>query len=99
MGENKANENEQLKGKFKEMIEAYKLKDKQIEETLKVKELEGKLYEAKLQQNSEQNAHENAKLNAFKEHNDSLTKNDNELRSQLSLYAEKFDQFQDTLNK
>jgi len=38
-------------------------------------------------------------MQAYKEQIATLAKTENELRAQLALYAEKFEQFQDTLTK
>jgi len=57
------------------------------------------LLRAKLDQQAQLATQEKGKAMAYQEHISQLAATESELRSQLALYAEKFDQFQEALNK
>lgn len=94
-----AGDNTKLREKLANFAEQYEIREQHFLTQLKTKDLERQLLEAKLKQQTEIAAQEALKAQAYKEQITFLAKTENELRAQLSLYAEKFEQFQDTLTK
>lgn len=92
-------ENEMLRENLKNLKEQYQIREQHYATEMKAKDLERQLLEAKLKQQADIALQEALKAQAYKEQIASLAKTENELRNQLSLYAEKFEQFQDTLTK
>jgi len=96
-------ENELLREKLKNFAEQYQIREKHFETQLKTKDLELQLLEAKVNQLTQIAAQEAVKaksdIAAYKQQIASLTQTEEELRKQLALYAEKFEQFQETLTK
>eukprot|EP01112_Ceratiomyxa_fruticulosa_P006757 TRINITY_DN1763_c0_g1_i4.p1 TRINITY_DN1763_c0_g1~~TRINITY_DN1763_c0_g1_i4.p1 ORF type:complete len:349 (+),score=85.39 TRINITY_DN1763_c0_g1_i4:243-1289(+) len=92
-------ENETLREKLRAFVEQYEIREQHFGTQLKAKELEGQLLEAKLKQQLELTMQEALKAQSYKEQLIALNKTEQELRAQLSLYAEKFEQFQETLTK
>lgn len=92
-------ENETLREKLKNLAEQYQIREQHYATQMKAKDLERQLLEAKLKQQADIALQEALKAQAYKEQIASLAKTEGELRNQLSLYAEKFEQFQDTLTK
>jgi chromosome segregation ATPase len=66
---------------------------------LRTKELEQQLAEVKLKQQEELVAQEEAKSRLYKEQIAHQLKVEQDLRAQLALYGDKFEQFQETLTK
>ncbi|KAI8814594.1 myosin-like coiled-coil protein-domain-containing protein [Cladochytrium replicatum] len=88
----RAEDNELLKEKFKELLEQYDIRERHFQSAMQNKDLELQLREAKLEQQrqiSEQEALRNA---AFKSQIASFIATETELRRQLSIYVEKFKQ-------
>lgn len=98
-GDKQAKDNDMLREKLKNFAEQYEIREQHFLTQLKTKDLERQLLEAKLKQQMEIAAQEALKAQAYKEQITFLAKTESELRAQLSLYAEKFEQFQDTLTK
>eukprot|EP01111_Echinosteliopsis_oligospora_P007152 TRINITY_DN2181_c2_g1_i1.p1 TRINITY_DN2181_c2_g1~~TRINITY_DN2181_c2_g1_i1.p1 ORF type:complete len:337 (+),score=117.98 TRINITY_DN2181_c2_g1_i1:25-1035(+) len=92
-------ENDMLREKFKNFAEQYEVREQHFATQIKAKDLEQQLLEAKLKQQADIALQEALKAQAYKEQTVTLVMTENELRAQLSLYAEKFEQFQDTLTK
>jgi len=92
-------ENDALREKLKHFAEQFELREKQMEHQLKTKDLENQLAEAKFKQQAEIANQEGLKAQAYKDQAESLAKTEQELRAQLSVYSEKFEQFQETLTK
>jgi chromosome segregation ATPase len=96
---NQLKENEMLREKLKNVVEQYEIRERHIATQLKAKDLERALIEAKLKQQADIALQEALKAQAYKEQIASLAHTETELRNQLSIYAEKFEQFQETLVK
>ncbi|XP_071955869.1 beta-taxilin-like [Antedon mediterranea] len=103
-------ENLELATKLKNLVEQYERREEHIDKMLKHKELEAQLFDAKLQQGNLTLAEEKEKhirekailLNETAEAHrkcEVLTKQEAQLKSQLGVYTEKFEEFQTTLTK
>lgn len=92
-------ESEMLRENLKNLKEQYQIREQHYATQMKAKDLERQLLEAKLKQQADIALQEALKAQAYKEQIASMVKTEGELRNQLSLYAEKFEQFQDTLTK
>eukprot|EP01117_Protostelium_nocturnum_P017889 TRINITY_DN7366_c0_g1_i1.p1 TRINITY_DN7366_c0_g1~~TRINITY_DN7366_c0_g1_i1.p1 ORF type:complete len:382 (+),score=146.21 TRINITY_DN7366_c0_g1_i1:137-1282(+) len=92
-------ENDMLRGKIGNFAEQYELREKHFETQLKAKDLEIQLHEAKLSQQNHYSQQSTNQIQLLEDKVVSQAKNEKDLRSQLSLYAEKFEQFQETLTK
>jgi len=96
-------ENEVLREKIKNFVEQYEIREKHFETQVKSKDLEIKLLEAKVKQQTQIAASEShrakTQLQSFEEQSLNSSKTEKELRAQLALYAQKFEQFQETLSK
>eukprot|EP00116_Pleurobrachia_bachei_P006797 sb/3467059/ len=103
-------DNMELATKLKSLIEEYRNREEHVERVLKQKSLETQLAETKLAQQAIQGAEERQKdltekRNLLAEYvkekkkNEALVEQEAELRSQLTLYTEKFEEFQKTLTR
>uniref|UniRef100_T2MGG6 Alpha-taxilin n=1 Tax=Hydra vulgaris TaxID=6087 RepID=T2MGG6_HYDVU len=103
-------DNNDLAQKLKGLVEQYEVREQHIEKVLKAKQLELQLCEAKLQQQNlvvqeEMESHLKEKHSVleeslnYKKKCEELLQQEAELRAQLSLYTEKFEEFQSTLTK
>jgi len=92
-------ENDMFREKLKSFAEQYQLREQHFDTQLKAKDLEMQLLEAKLKQQSEIATQETLRAQAYNEQITTLTAREKELSTQLAYYAEKFEQFQDTLTK
>eukprot|EP00898_Chlorokybus_atmophyticus_P005785 jgi/Chlat1/6207/Chrsp44S05745 len=92
-------ENEMLREKLKHFAEQYEIREQHFAHQLRTKDLEQQLLEAKLKQQMELNAHAELASRAYVEQNHALARTEGELRGQLAMYGNKFEQFQDTLTK
>ncbi|XP_033125684.1 alpha-taxilin-like [Anneissia japonica] len=103
-------ENLELATKLKNLVEQYERREEHIDKMLKHKELEAQLFDAKLQQANltlaeEKEKHIREKAILLNETADvhlkceALTKQEAQLKSQLGVYTEKFEEFQTTLTK
>jgi len=103
-------DNNDLAQKLKGLVEQYEVREQHIEKVLKAKQLELQLCEAKLQQQNlavqeEMESHLREKHGVleeslgYKKKCEELLRTEADLRSQLSLYTEKFEEFQTTLTK
>eukprot|EP00742_Colponemidia_sp_Colp-10_P006851 GILJ01007343.1.p1 GENE.GILJ01007343.1~~GILJ01007343.1.p1 ORF type:complete len:394 (+),score=98.93 GILJ01007343.1:36-1217(+) len=94
-----AQHNEMLRKKLQGFAEQYEVREQHFSHQLRAKDLEQQLVEAKLKQQVELAAQEALKSQAYKEQLEALSRTEADLRTQLALYADKFEQFQDTLTK
>ncbi|KAJ8027505.1 Alpha-taxilin [Holothuria leucospilota] len=103
-------ENLELASKLKKLVEQYERREEHIEKIFKHKELESQLYDAKLQQSNLalQEEQERCKrersilMNETAEAQtkcEMLMKQETQLKAQLAVYTEKFEEFQTTLTK
>ncbi|XP_063676755.1 alpha-taxilin-like [Bolinopsis microptera] len=103
-------DNMELASKLKSLLEEYRTREEHIEKILKQKSLEIQLWETKLAQQAMQGAEDKQKdltekRNLLEEYvkekkkNELLVEQEQELRNQLSLYTEKFEEFQKTLTR
>lgn len=103
-------DNNDLAQKLKGLVEQYEVREQHIEKVLKAKQLELQLCEAKLQQQNlivqeEMENHLKEKHGVleeslgYKKKCEELLRTESELRAQLALYTEKFEEFQTTLTK
>ncbi|XP_022292525.2 uncharacterized protein LOC111103499 isoform X2 [Crassostrea virginica] len=92
-------ENQELAGKLKKFIEQYEVREKQVEKVMQHRELEQKLADAKLEQASAYLAEEQEK--SRKEHLVAVesSKRAQLLETQLSMYKERYEEFQSTINR
>uniref|UniRef100_A0A8C2ZHE8 Taxilin alpha n=1 Tax=Cyclopterus lumpus TaxID=8103 RepID=A0A8C2ZHE8_CYCLU len=103
-------ENTELAEKLKKLYEQYKLREEHIDKVVKHKDLQQQLVDAKLQQAQEllkesEERHDREKHFLLKEAVESqrmcelMKQQEVHLKQQLSLYTEKFEEFQTTLSK
>ncbi|XP_039596812.1 alpha-taxilin-like [Polypterus senegalus] len=103
-------ENMELAEKLKKLIEQYELREEHIDKVFKHKDLQQQLVDAKLQQAQEllkesEERHQREKDFLLKEAVESqrmcelMKQQEVNLKQQLSLYTEKFEEFQSTLSK
>ncbi|XP_068603281.1 alpha-taxilin [Brachionichthys hirsutus] len=103
-------ENTELAEKLKKLYEQYKLREEHIDKVVKHKDLQQQLVDAKLHQAQEllkesEERHEREKEFLLREAVESqricelMTQQEVQLKQQLSLYTEKFEDFQTTLSK
>jgi len=92
-------ENGELRKKLDQFVEQYEARQRHFAAQTRTRELEAQLLRAKLEQQAQLATQEKGKAQAYQEHITQLAATEAELRSQLALYAEKFDQFQEALNK
>ncbi|XP_076157972.1 alpha-taxilin-like [Alosa pseudoharengus] len=103
-------ENMELAEKLKKLIEQYELREEHIDKVFKHKDLQQQLVDAKLRQaqellNDSEDRHKKEKEFLLKEAMESqrmyelMKQQEEHLREQLSLYTEKFAEFQNTLSK
>lgn len=103
-------DNMELAGKLQHLLEEHKTREEHVEKILKQKSLEIQLWETKLAQQAMQGAEDKQKdltekRNLLEEYvkekkkNELLVEQEQELRNQLSLYTEKFEEFQKTLTR
>jgi hypothetical protein len=84
---------------LKHFTQQYEIREQHYGHQLRTKALEQQLAEVKLKQQQELFAQEEAKSHLYTEQIAQLLKTEQDLRSQLGLYGDKFEQFQDTLTK
>ncbi|XP_024388593.1 uncharacterized protein [Physcomitrium patens] len=92
-------ENEMLRETLKALTQQVEKRDLHFNHQLKTKELEQQLAEVKLKQQEELVAQEESKSRLYKEQIAHQLKVEQDLRAQLALYGDKFEQFQETLTK
>ncbi|KAI9548601.1 hypothetical protein NQZ68_007468 [Dissostichus eleginoides] len=103
-------ENTELAEKLKKLYDQYKLREEHIDKVVKHKDLQQQLVDAKLQQAQEllkesEERHDREKHFLLKEAVESqrmcelMKQQEVHLKQQLSLYTEKFEEFQSTLSK
>uniref|UniRef100_A0A3B3QV17 Taxilin alpha n=1 Tax=Paramormyrops kingsleyae TaxID=1676925 RepID=A0A3B3QV17_9TELE len=103
-------ENMELAEKLKKLIEQYELREEHIDKVFKHKDLQQQLVDAKLHQAQEllkeaEDRHQREKDFLLKEAVESqrmcelMKQQEVHLKQQLSLYTEKFEEFQNTLSK
>ncbi|XP_064838935.1 alpha-taxilin-like [Oncorhynchus masou masou] len=103
-------ENSELAEKLKKLIQQYELREEHIDKVFKHKDLQQQLVDAKLQQAQElllesEDRHHREKDFLLKEAVESqrmcelMKQQEAHLKQQLSLYTEKFEEFQTTLSK
>ncbi|KAI5087219.1 alpha-taxilin [Silurus meridionalis] len=103
-------ENMELAEKLKKLIEQYELREEHIDKVFKHKDLQQQLVDAKLHQaqallKDSEDRHQKEKEFLLKEAVESqrmyelMKQQEGHLKQQLSLYTEKFEEFQNTLSK
>ncbi|XP_041127970.1 gamma-taxilin-like isoform X2 [Polyodon spathula] len=103
-------ENVELAEKLKKLIEQYDLREAHIDKVFKHKELQQQLVDAKLQRTTElmmeaEHKHQQERDFLLKEATESrhmcelMKEQESQLKQQLSLYMDKFEEFQTTLAK
>nr|XP_055076228.1 alpha-taxilin [Misgurnus anguillicaudatus]XP_055076229.1 alpha-taxilin [Misgurnus anguillicaudatus] len=103
-------ENMELADKLKKLIEQYELREEHIDKVFKHKDLQQQLVDAKLHQaqtllKDSEDRHQKEKEFLLKETAESqrmyelMKQQEVHLKQQLSLYTEKFEEFQNTLSK
>ncbi|XP_016345608.1 alpha-taxilin-like [Sinocyclocheilus anshuiensis] len=103
-------ENMELADKLKKLIEQYELREEHIDKVFKQKDLQQQLVDAKLHQaqallKGSEDRHQKEKDFLLKEAAESqrmyelMKQQEVHLKQQLSLYTEKFEEFQNTLSK
>jgi len=92
-------ENDLFREKIKNFVEQYQIREKHFETQAKATDLELQLLEAKLKQQAEIATQESLRAQSYNEQIITLTSREKELSTQLAYYAEKFEQFQETLTK
>ncbi|XP_043073952.1 alpha-taxilin [Puntigrus tetrazona] len=103
-------ENMELADKLKKLIEQYELREEHIDKVFKQKDLQQQLVDAKLHQaqallKESEDRHQKEKEFLLKEAAESqrmyelMKQQEVHLKQQLSLYTEKFEEFQNTLSK
>jgi len=88
-----------MREQLKNLKEQYELRERHYNSVTKSKDLELKLFEAKLAQQVEICQQETQKSVVLKQQMDSVTLREEELRRQLDTYADKFNQVQEAINK
>eukprot|EP00439_Symbiodinium_sp_Y106_P041241 s2110_g5.t1 len=92
-------ENEVLRTKFKEFFEKYDLREKDLAEQQKTREVEVKAFEQRLTEAARAYRIEAERERKAKMENEQLTQAEQALRQQLQTYGTKFSNFQDALSK
>lgn len=92
-------ENETLREKLKHLTQQYDIREQHFAHQLRTRSLEKQLVEAKLKQQQELGSQEEGKNRLYGEQISQLLKTEAELRAQLALYGDKFEQFQETLTR
>jgi len=92
-------ENEMLREKLTSFSEQLELREKQWEHKLHAKDLEKQLEEAKAKHQEEVAKQAEAKAAAYSAQAEAQARTEADLREQLALYGDKFEQFKDTLTK
>lgn len=92
-------ENEMLRDKLKQLVDQFSLSEQQHAQQLKQKTLELKIADLKLQQYEEKLGHEQGQMKLYAEQVSQLLTTEKSLRLQLTADGEKFQQFQDALQK
>ena len=96
---NQSAENEELRSKLAQFQEHFDLREQHFTTQLQTRDLEVQLLEAKCQQQQKLCHQEKAKADAYKAHISQLSATEKELNSQLALYANKFEHFQEALSR
>ncbi|KAL8159834.1 hypothetical protein V2J09_001371 [Rumex salicifolius] len=92
-------ENETLRDKLKQLVDQYALSEQQHAQQLKQKTLELKIADLKIQQAEEKLYQEQEQMKHYAEQVSQLLTTEKSLRLQLTADGEKFQQFQDALQK
>lgn len=92
-------DNEKLKEKFYGFLEQYELREKHFNSVVKTKDLELKLYNAKLAQQTSLTENGISEIQALKCQLELATQSECSLKEQLSHYIEKFKAVEETLSK
>eukprot|EP01041_Mallomonas_annulata_P006840 gene6840-13856_t len=92
-------ENKSLEEKTKQFQNHFILKEEHYNTQIRAKTLEIQLLEAKYEQSVNIVDHERAKAIATKAEVDKMTISEKELKIQVKLYADKFETFEDAVNK
>lgn len=92
-------ENDTLREQFQAFVEQYRLREQHHAAQLKAKDVARLLAEAKLKQQTELCVRESVKGQAYLVQINDLVAVEKSLRTQVSLYSQKFEQFQETLSK
>ena len=92
-------ENDEFEAKIKEFKEHAKLRREHYDNQLKAKKLEAQLEEAKLAQQEKILEQLKAKSEALRNHINQSKQNEKDMKAQIKLYEDKFEQFQEALSK
>ncbi|CAM6102360.1 unnamed protein product [Calypogeia fissa] len=92
-------ENELMREKLNHFTQQFDIREQQFAHQLRTKTLEHQLLEVKLKQQQDISMQAETKSRLYTEQIAQLLKTEQDLRSQLALYGDKFEQFQDTLTK
>ena len=92
-------ENDTLREQFQAFVERSRLREQHHAAQLKAKDVARLLAEAKLKQQTELCVRESVKGQAYLVQINDLVAVEKSLRTQVSLYSQKFEQFQETLSK
>eukprot|EP00602_Paraphysomonas_sp_CaronLab_P011709 CAMPEP_0185040100 /NCGR_PEP_ID=MMETSP1103-20130426/37763_1 /TAXON_ID=36769 /ORGANISM="Paraphysomonas bandaiensis, Strain Caron Lab Isolate" /LENGTH=377 /DNA_ID=CAMNT_0027579265 /DNA_START=76 /DNA_END=1206 /DNA_ORIENTATION=- len=95
----KAEDNNQLREKITQFQEHSKLRDSHFKSQIHAKNLELQLAQAKKAQETQLLKQERARGEAYRADITHLSSSKAELKAQLALYSDKFDNFQEALNK
>jgi chromosome segregation ATPase len=90
-------ENESLRSKLKELLEKFDMQQQYFDNSVKTKDLEIQLAQAKLAQQEAISAQEKEKYGALLKHGVTQEQTIDELKQQISMYNEKFDTFQTSI--
>lgn len=91
-------EDNELKDKFKSFLEQYELREQHYHSTLRAKELEVQLNQARAEQYKKSSELNEQRAKTLHSQVSTFSETESELRSQLNIYVEKFKQVEDTLN-
>lgn len=92
-------QNELLQDKLRQFTQQYEFQEQQYSQQLRTKSLEQQILEVKLKQQEEIAKQGETNLQTYTEQITQLLQTEQDLRGRLSLYGEKFEQFQDMLTK
>lgn len=91
-------EDNELKDKFRSFLEQYELREQHFHNTLRTKELEVQLHQARAEQFRKMSEANETRARTLHSQVSTFSETESELRSQLNIYVEKFKQVEDTLN-
>jgi chromosome segregation ATPase len=96
---NNHSQNNELRKKLIDFAERMEAREAMHAKTLEAKSLECQLHEKRVEQEEHRVAEANLKVDAYMQQCEFLMKTEQELRSQLATYRDKFDGFQQMLTQ